>query len=160
MNQFTFQEQNSKQEHKDGVQLCLKYLWEQGMSAKDVSNDPNYFEQGTDILVNSPDGEYNIDVKTDEQMWQTQNIVAELMEICGIEKIKIGWVYKKLDAIYYLNWQTKELYAIPLNELKEIIFSKPRKSFSAYHPTPIRYFTLGVLIPTIELEKYKIKLCN
>src|SRR3990167_8861518 len=123
MNQFTFQEQNAKQEHKDGVNLCLKYLQEQGMSARDVSNNSDYFKLGVDILVEAPDGEYTIDVKTDEQMWQTQNIVAELMEICSFDKVKIGWVYKKLDAIYYLNWKTKELYTLPLGEFKKIIFS-------------------------------------
>lgn len=155
---YSFQEEVNKPEHQEGNTLCLNYLLSCGKQAVDVSKDSNYFKRGIDIIVKNPEGEVSVDVKTDTKMNQTGNLAIEMVEICSVERKKSGWVFSKIDFIYYLNFASKDLYTIPLEELRKISFSQPFRGFSAYHKYPIKYFTLGILVPSKLFNKYKINL--
>src|SRR3990167_4342997 len=144
---FSFKEENAKSNHKSGVLYCQKYLANKGIETTDVSENEKYFKIGADLVIGKLDGEYTIDVKTDEQMEKTGNIAIELIEICAFSKIKLGWAFKKFDELCYLNWYSKDIYRIPMKELKNMIFENPRKGFAALHKSPMNYFTLGILLP-------------
>ena len=106
-----------------------------------------------DIIV--PERRHTIECKFDRMSEQTGNIAIELIEICAFSKIKLGWAFKKFDELCYLNWYSKDIYRIPMKELKNMIFENPRKGFAALHKSPMNYFTLGILLPIEEIKKYK-----
>lgn len=149
---FSFTRQVNAPAQKEAVRLCQEYGARNGRELLNVSENPKWFERGADLIEETPDTPILIDVKCDERMADTGNVVAELIEICAQNgHIKKGWFYSDVHYIFYVDWRNKLLYEISLPSLRRDTFLKARNGFSAYHPNE-QYFTLGVLVPIIDIE--------
>lgn len=148
---YSFSKQIKEPNQRQAVELCIAYAAKKGLILQDVSNDRSWYDRGVDLILYQENKQALIDVKCDEQISKTGNIAFELIEICGSNAyLKKGWAYSKIDYIFYVDWNNKINYLLPLGNLFEKAFSKPHKGFSAYHPVE-NYFTLGVLLPLNEL---------
>lgn len=138
-------------DQKEAVKLCRERQLNKGNDLIDVSENSQWFERGADLIENSPGGNITYNVRCDKRICNTGNVAVELIEISSFnDYFRKGYIYKKLDYIYYVDWINKKFYLFPKEKLKEITFSKGRYGFSIYHPKQ-KYFTLGVLVPLSEL---------
>jgi len=148
---YSFKRQINDPKQKEAVRFCAKYEMDQGFEIIDVSENPDWYDRGVDLIVKYPNFDMWIDVKCDERIAETGNIAFELIEIASYEGyLKRGYAYSKVHYIYYFDWHNKKFYKFRTSNLLKIAFSKSRKSFATYHPEE-RYFTLGILIPLQEL---------
>lgn len=94
-----------------------KYLRRQGNEVLDVSENPVYWAQDIDFIVNDM---ITVEVKWDEVISSTGNL---FIEFCAdINKDTPGWfTYCKADWLYYGDAVNKKYYIFPFNELKQHI---------------------------------------
>lgn len=154
---YDFQKQVNDPKQKEGNKLAMHYLLSLGEEIRDVSENPDYYKGGVDLIRVWPDREEYIDVKTDFMAHKTGNIPIELTEVVSAKGVsKLGWYYTN-NEIIYLIYETKELIHFKKDELTDI-FSKPYKGYASHHIKPFPYFTMGILLPLEEIKDMIIKL--
>jgi hypothetical protein len=154
---YNFQEQVGDERQREAVGMIAAYWKDMNCDVVDVSEDPQYYSRGIDLIRKYEGKDVMIDVKCDFLAHKTGNIPLEFIEVCPLDEsknAKIGWAYKRtLDEIQFLVWDTKELFVFPRRRLLEYAFGSERRAFASLHHNPIKYFTLGVLLPIEELRK-------
>ena len=91
---FDFIKQVNEINQKEAVILCQKYYANKGISLINVSENSDWFQKGADLIEETPEKQILIDVKCDEIIAKTGNVVVELIEISSYNGfVKKGWAY-------------------------------------------------------------------
>lgn len=107
-----------------GEQEVKDYLRANGYTVADVSDIAFYQRIDVDILAykDNLNDEVKIEVKNDGMISNTGNLFIEL--ITDLDKSRLGWFnITGADYIYYRDRVNKQVYILPLNNLKDFIES-------------------------------------
>jgi hypothetical protein len=137
--------------HNAGEQELKDWLRGYGYKVKDVSDNPNYWKQDIDLIVND---KITIEVKWDSLLSSTGNLFIEL--VSDIDKNKDGWFrFCKADYLAYGAAEDKIFLIFKFDELKAHIeaHKDEYKTTTAadYNKYGIAKYSKGYLVPVDSL---------
>ena len=101
---------------------AVSELW--GYEVEDVSDNPEYFDKGYDLIARKDGKEVHLEVKTDNKTWTTGNLCVE--EVSNYETNKPGWLYTGADDVVIVFYD-------PYNEMLRYTKMKHLREFVATH---------------------------
>ena len=114
-----------------GEQLIIQFLESAGCLVTDVSNEPEYWAQDIDLLVEKCGRCSSIEVKTDNRISRTRNLFVETFNPRSIDQA--GWLFfSKAELLYYLDSENLIVYVFRLDELRAFVERNRRNLKTAY----------------------------
>lgn len=106
-----------------GEAMVKKWLIENGFNVEDVSNQPEYWEQDIDLIV---DGKA-VEIKTDKKINKTKNMFLETDIFYKADytskkgnKHEPGWFnYTKAEYLIYVDYNMKKMRKYKMQDLKD-----------------------------------------
>jgi hypothetical protein len=126
-----------------------------------VEDDPAFQKDDIDILWNTDNGLFQIEIKGD-RYYRTGNYFFETVSNKG--KNSLGcFMYTKADFIYYYFVEEKELHMLPMPITRDWFLDNMHKYSEKKTSTKVgsgAYFTAGSLVPRKDVANKKVvKLC-
>lgn len=113
-----------------GEALIKQFLEGVGALVTDVSNEPEYWAQDIDLLVEKCGRCSTIEIKTDNRVSRTRNL---FIESANPRSQGGGWYFfTKADLLYYLDSENLIVYVIKMEELRAFIERNRRNLRTAY----------------------------
>ena len=107
-------------DYKNGEQLAKKCLEAKGFSVIDQTQNPEYWKQDIDLTAIRGSDVFNIEVKWDNRIWNSNAFFFELMT--DIERNRPGWAnYTQADYIFYGDSKCRKFYVFQAEAMREYL---------------------------------------
>lgn len=107
-----------------GERLVANWMQQLGYTVEDVSMNREYFSKDIDFIVTKGEEQMTLEVKTDQRMADSGNILLEIQ--VDVEKNKDGWYrYCQASHLFFVDIRQKQVHCVRFAELKQLVNSKP-----------------------------------
>lgn len=111
--------QELKRKGEVGEMAVINHYQKKGCAVEDVSDNPQYFKYDIDILINGQ----TVEVKTDYRMYETGNLLLEMVSNSNPAYYKEGWfITSKAQVFVFYSPQTNSTYQVFADELRKVVF--------------------------------------
>lgn len=111
--------QELKQKGEVGETAVIKHYQKLGCIIEDTSDNPQYFKDDIDMIINGQ----TVEVKTDYRMNETGNIALEMVSNYNPAYYKDGWfITSKAQIFVFYSPQTNNSYQVFADELRKVVF--------------------------------------
>lgn len=126
-----------------------------GATVIDVSDNPSYWSQDIDLLVNDDGNEFSVEVKWDKVISKSGNLYLEILT--DIDKNKAGWFQIcNADFLYYGDSKNKLYYIFEMAQLRQFVNENKQnleqRCAADFFKGVLTKRSIGYLVP---LEKVK-----
>lgn len=114
----------AKRVGNQGERLVANWMSRLGYQVEDVSMNPDYWKEDIDFLVAKGEEQMSLEVKTDQRMKDSGNV---LIEMCvDVDEGKDGWwKYCQATHLFFVDIRQKQVHCVRRDELAQLIKNKP-----------------------------------
>lgn len=114
-----------------GEKLVADWMQRLGYNVEDVSMNRDYFDKDIDFLMSKDGEEMTVEVKTDQRMADSGNVLLEIR--VDVDKNKDGWwKYCQATHLFFVDIRQKQVHCVRREELKQLVNSKPNGIVQRY----------------------------
>lgn len=145
-------------EYKNGEALAIQCLEAKGFQIVDRRDDPEYWKKDIDLTAIRGADVFNIEVKWDGRIWNSNAFFFELMT--DIERKKLGWAnYTQADYIFYGDSKGRKFYVFKAEDMREYLsqhkgYYEERTASDYRKDGTIKKQSKGAVVPIGLFRKY------
>lgn len=114
-----------------GEKLVAEWLQRIGYEVEDVSMNRDYFAKDIDFIVTKGEEEMAVEVKTDQRMADSGNVLLEVR--VDVDKNKPGWwQYCQATHLFFVDIRQKQVHCVRRDELKQLVKSHAKGITTRY----------------------------